>query len=133
MSRVRTRTAFVSRLVIGVCASAFASAGTPAGIPAVLVNPSVATQRELARVIGRALDRPSVTLADDALTATNRISLEHARPRDAAGRLLNGRELSRPETFELYLRRSRCVLVRSSSGRSWTLRRARCAPMPAAP
>lgn len=133
MSRVRPRTAFVSRVAIGACASAIAWPGTPADIPAVLVNPSVETRSELIRVIGRALGRRSVTLADDVLTTTNRISLEHARPRDAAGRLLNGRELSRPETFELYLRGSHCVLVRVGVGRALTLRRAHCAAMPAAP
>jgi hypothetical protein len=70
-----------------------------------------------------------VTLADDALTTSNIISLGHANIRDPAGRPLNGRELSRPETFELFMRGSRCVLVRLKNGHAWRLRHTRCAAM----
>jgi hypothetical protein len=134
MSRGRSSSARVSRLIVGVCASAALSAwGAPPLLPAVIVNPSAETRKELTRVMGHALAGIPVTLADDALTTSNRISLEHARPRDPAGRLLNGRDLSRPETFELFTRNSHCVLVHSRTGRAWTLHHVRCAPMPPAP
>jgi hypothetical protein len=96
------------------------------GTPAVIAGPTPQSRQELARVIHEALGNVPVTLADDALTASNMLSLEHARPRDPDGRLLNGRELTRPETFELFKRGSRCVLVRSRTGREWTLHQVQC-------
>lgn len=122
-------------------------------VPAVIVEPSAASRRELQRVVSTALrpaapapaDRtmqPSppdrdggsarprpVALADDALTTTNLLAITHANPRDSAGHPANGRELTHPETFELFKHGSRCVLVRSKTGQSWTLRHTRCKAM----
>ena len=98
--------------------------------PAVIVNPTADTGAELERVIRNAIGDVPVTLADDALTTSNMLSLEHARPRDPDGRLLNGRELTRPETFELFKRGSRCVLVQSKTGREWTLHHVKCVAAP---
>ena len=99
-------------------------------VPAVIVKPTAETRAELERVIRNAIGDVSVTLADDALTTSNMLSLEHARPRDPEGRLLNGRELTRPETFELFKRGSRCVLVQSKTGREWTLHHVKCVAAP---
>jgi hypothetical protein len=98
--------------------------------PAVIVKPTAETGAELQGVIRNAIGDVSVALADDALTTSNMLSLEHARPRDPEGRPLNGRELSRPEKFELFKRGSRCVLVQSRTGREWTLHHAKCVAAP---
>jgi hypothetical protein len=98
--------------------------------PAVIVKPTAETRAELERVIRNAVGDVSVTLADDALMTSNMLSLEHARPRDPEGRPLNGRELTRPETFQLLKRGPRCVLVQSKTGREWTLHHARCVAAP---
>jgi hypothetical protein len=100
------------------------------GTPAVIADPTPESRRELAAVIREAFGGVPVTLADDALTSSHMLSLEHARPRDPAGRLLNGRELTQPETFELFDRGSRCVLVQTKTGREWTLHHAHCAAAP---
>jgi hypothetical protein len=100
------------------------------GTPAVITDPTPESRRELARVIHEALGNIPVTLADDALTTLSMLSLEHARPRDPDGRLLNGRELTRPETFELFKRGSHCVLVQSKTGREWTLHHTQCVAAP---
>jgi hypothetical protein len=100
------------------------------GTPAVIADPTPQSRQELARVIHAALGNVPVTLADDALTTSNMLSLEHARARDPDGRLLNGRVLTRPETFELFKRGSRCVLVRSKTGREWTLHHVQCVAAP---
>jgi hypothetical protein len=97
---------------------------------AVIIKPTPDTGVELERVIRNAIGDVPVTLADDALTTSNVLSLEHARPRDPEGRLLNGRELTRPETFELFKRGSRCVLVQSRTGREWTLHHTQCVAAP---
>ena len=132
------RLAAVSQRLGLVCLLAFelqpllACAARPEALPtpAVIVKPTVETGAELQRAIRNAIGDVSVTLADDALTTSNRLSLEHARARDPAGRPLNGRELTRPETFELFKRGSRCVLVQSRTGREWTLHHVQCVAAP---
>jgi hypothetical protein len=106
-----------------LCISAWPDPSDP---PAVIVNPSDASRTELARVVREALAGPPVTLADDALTTSNMLVIEHAHPRDASGRPLNGRSLYRPERFELFAVKSHCVLVQSRTGRQWTLRHTAC-------
>jgi hypothetical protein len=96
------------------------------GTPAVIADPTAESLRELAGIIRQALGDVPVTLANDALTTSNTLSLERARPRDPEGRLLNGRELTRPETFELFKRGPRCVLVQSKTGREWMLHHVQC-------
>ena len=113
-------------LVLGslLCIAAWPDSSDP---PAVIVSPSDASRTELARVVPEALHGAPVTLADDALTTSNTLVIEHANPRDAQGLPLDGRSLYRPERFELFARKSRCVLVQSRTGRRWTLRHTACA------
>jgi hypothetical protein len=106
--------------------SCIAACPEPTDPPAIIVNPSGASRMELARVVREALHGMPATLADDALTTSNTLVIEHANPRDASGRPLNGRSLDRPERFELFTRKSRCVLVQSRTGRRWTLRHTQC-------
>jgi hypothetical protein len=112
-------------LVLGslLCIAAWPDSSDP---PAVIVSPSDASRRELARVVREALHGAPVTLADDALTTSNTLVIEHANPRDAQGLPLDGRSLYRPERFELFARKSRCMLVQSRTGRRWTLRHTAC-------
>ena len=98
--------------------------------PAVIVNQTAETGAELEHVIRHAIGDVPVTLADDALTGSSLLSLEHALRRDPEGRPVNGRELTRPETFELFKRGPRCVLVQTKTGREWTLRHAQCVAAP---
>jgi hypothetical protein len=119
-------------LVLGslLCTSACPD---PGDLPAVIVSPSDAGRTELVRIVREALHGAPVTLADDALTTSNALVIERANPRDASGRPLNGRSLYRPESFELFARKSRCVLVQSRTGRRWTLRHTACTAMLALP
>jgi hypothetical protein len=115
-------------LVLGSlpCIAAWPDSSDP---PGVIVSPSDASRTELARVVREALHGAPVTLADDALTTSNTLIIEHANPRDAQGLPLDGRSLYRPERFELFARKSRCVLVQSRTGRRWTLRHTACVAM----
>jgi hypothetical protein len=113
--------------------SCIAACPEPTDPPAIIVNPSGASRMELARVVREALHGMPATLADDALTTSNTLVIEHANPRDASGRPLNGRSLDRPERFELFTRKSRCVLVQSRTGRRWTLRHTQCVERQAIP
>ena len=109
-----------------LCIAAWPDSSDP---PAVIVSPSDASRMELARVVREALHGAPVTLAEDALTTSNTLVIEHANPRDAQGLPLDGRSLYRPERFELFARKSRCVLVQSRTGRRWTLRHTACVAM----
>jgi hypothetical protein len=130
----RSATAIACCLALGLCPFlGFPARSDPAGIPAVIVHPSAESRSELSRVIRNAFGGAPVTLADDALTTSNVLSLEHANLRDQAGRPLNGRELSHPETFQLFKRGSHCVLVRTKNGDGWTLRHVRCRAQPSEP
>ena len=95
-----------------------------------IADPSAESRLELARVIHEAVGDVPVTLADDALTGGNLLTLEHALRQDPLGRTLNGREVTRPETFELFKRGSRCVLIQAKTRREWTLRHAHCVAAP---
>src|SRR5258708_8445264 len=74
----------------------------PSDRPGVIVDPSDTSRAELARVVREALPGPPVTLADDALTTSNTLVIDHANPRDASGRPLDGRSLYRPATFAFF-------------------------------
>jgi len=101
---------------------------TPAApeVPAVLVEPTAQTRAELAQAVSSEFGGIAVTLADDALTRSPEVVIEHARPRDAEGRLINGRELGRPELFRLVLQGRQCVLVHQRNGRRIVLGSAAC-------
>ena len=103
---------------------------SPEEAPAVIINPSAQSVKELRRVIQRALPGIAVTLADDALTQSSFLSLEHSHGRSPMDQALNGRDLSRPEIFELFNRSSRCILKQLSTGRSFELQHVRCEAVP---
>jgi hypothetical protein len=90
--------------------------------PAVLVSPSAEDRMQLSRIVGKALHRPPILLAPDALTAQSVLIIEPVRPRDQSGLLLNGRELGLPERFELAKSGSCCLLVQERTGERWRLR-----------
>jgi hypothetical protein len=96
--------------------------------PAVLTTPSAQSIAELNRVVSDAMHGVPVRLADDALTHDSVLIVEHIQPRDAAGLPLDGRELGKPEHFQLVKRGSHCILIHERTGRRWTLSAARCAP-----
>jgi hypothetical protein len=98
----------------------------PSETQAVLTNPSVESRAELQRVVSGALNRESVTLADDALTRESVLIIERAPARDPNGQLLNGRELEKPEHFRLVKQGEHCVLIHERTASRWTLSSATC-------
>jgi hypothetical protein len=125
VSLARTLALFV--VALGAC-----SCGTlPAGndLPAVIVRPSAPGRAELQQVVSGALSGAPVTLADDALTRDSTLIIERNQPRDANGVPLSGRELGRPEKFQLVKNGHDCVLIHEASGKRWTLKRTTCSPL----
>jgi hypothetical protein len=97
-------------------------------VPAVLTGPTAQSQAELVRVVSEAMNGTPVTIADDALTADDRLIIDRAQPHDARAMNLGGRETRRPEHFRLVKSGSRCVLVHEETGRRWQLDSATCTP-----
>jgi hypothetical protein len=90
--------------------------------PAVLSDPGPATHAELVRIVSGALNVPTVTLADDALTRESLLVIERRPARDATGQRLSGRDLDAPEQFRLVLDdHGRCTLVHLGTERRYDL------------
>ena len=103
----------------------------PAGtdLPAVFVSPDAQVREELQQTVASALNGAPVTLADDALVRDSTLLIERNQARDANGVPLSGRELGRPERFQLVKNGKDCVLIHEGSGKRWTLRHAKCSPV----
>jgi hypothetical protein len=99
-------------------------------VAALLSAADAASRAELERVISEAFNGVTVTLADDALTRESTLTIERARPRDAQGVPLDGRDMGRPEHFRLLKVGSDCMLVQESTGQRWTLRDSKCVTAP---
>jgi hypothetical protein len=116
----RLRTAGVT---IGLAAAACATE-----VPARIVAATPESRAELQRAVTDALGGRRVTLADDALTLSSILTLEHAPPADAQARAATGRDLGRPERFRLLKVGRHCVLVHESNGARAVLTQASCVP-----
>lgn len=97
-------------------------------VPARVQAPTPAGKAELQAAVAEALGRTEVLLADDAFIDSSTLVVERRPARDPAGNRLPGRELEKPERFQLLLSGGDCILLRESSGERWTLREVRCQP-----
>lgn len=117
-------------LMLGVLAPLACTAPRAPDRPAVLVAPGAESRAEIARVAAMAAGVATVTLRDDAFTASSTLVLDRRVPPGPNGAAATGRTLEAPVTLELVLRRTRCVLVRRSDGRAFELRESRCVAAP---
>lgn len=97
-------------------------------VPAIITQPTAETRAELVGTVRTALNGAPVTIADDALTRESVLIIERAA-RDATGARLDGRDLGRPERFQLFKKGSDCVLVHEGTGKRSTLTSASCLPV----
>jgi len=122
------------KIAFGMILVALLSACTSSGSrdkPAVLTNPTPASQAELKLAVQRALHSDPILLAPDALTTTNLLSIDRYVRRDSAGRPLDGLNFGgRPELFQLVRADKECVLVHMGVDPiRQTLHSATCAPL----
>lgn len=111
--------------LLGACHTAPVA---PAGEPAVIVDADDASRTELRQVVSTALNGAQVTLADDALTTSSVLYIENNPRRTLDDPRLDGRNLGRPERFDLVLDGNRCTLVHDDTGVRWLLFDTECAP-----
>lgn len=97
-------------------------------VAALITNPSAESRADLQSAVTAALNVASITLADDALTQTSILIIDRTRPRDAGGRQLSGRDVGKPEQFQLVKQGARCVLVHQASGKRFDLPKTTCKP-----
>ncbi|HJS89851.1 MAG TPA: hypothetical protein VJ738_07785 [Steroidobacteraceae bacterium] len=102
------------------------------GLPALITEVSAASRADLERAVSQALGGAPVRLADDALTRDSVLIVGRAQIRNVNGVPLNGRELGRPQHFQLMEKDSRCVLLHLETGRSSVLPHTHCRPSPSA-
>lgn len=110
-----------------VCAACQNLSAEP-DVPAVLDNPTDAGRTELETVLREALGEREILLAPDALTSSSVLTLEPS----VRGRLGEpsplGRNLGRPETFQLVISEGSCYLIRPGTEERWPLLENRCVP-----
>ncbi len=87
--------------------------------PAHVVDPTPESHAELQQVVSNALGGRSVTIADDALTKGSMLIIEP--------KYLTGRDLGKPEQFQLLLNGSACVLIHLGSDARYVLTKTNCA------
>lgn len=109
-------TMLVSAAMLAACAS---MAGEETS--AVLTQPNSQTHAEVVKIVSTALNVPTVTIAADALTRDNLLVIERTPARDAGGRRLQGRELGKPEQFQLLRSKNKCVLLHVQTGARYEL------------
>jgi hypothetical protein len=109
--------------------STYASGLAQPEVPAIIDKPTQESRAELAHAVSEALNGAPVTLADDALTTDSRLIIEKARPRDASGMPLSGRDRDKPEIFRLVKAGEQCLLVQERTGKRTTLLSTRCQPV----
>ena len=115
-------------ICITACLMACQSVAKPTATEAVLIDPDGSSRAELATTVATMLKVPSITLADDALTADSLMIIEKVRPRDSGGISLSGREFDTPEQFRLLKIDNTCVLVQVRTSARRVLRQSQCAP-----
>jgi hypothetical protein len=95
--------------------------------PAVIVTPTPESHAELVQVVSSALSSADVRIAADALTREDLLVIDRTPARDASGQRLSGRDFGRPEHFRLVKDRSQCVLIHTSTGVRYELKKVQCA------
>jgi hypothetical protein len=96
--------------------------------PALIVDPTPESRAELERVVSDMLFGAEVMLADDALTDSSVLIVERNRIRRLDNPPLSGRDLGRPERFQLVTAGNRCVLIHENDEARYELQETRCVP-----
>ena len=106
-----------------------AACSTPAvnpEYPALLTNPGPTTLLEIEQTISSAMDGAKVTIAQDALTTSSQLTIEQNMIRSIEQQPEMGRNLGRPDQFQLLIDGPQCVLVHEKTGLHWLLNTVEC-------
>jgi hypothetical protein len=98
--------------------------------PAIIADGNHESHAEIVRAISAMLGVAPVTIAEDAFTKQSMLLIERVPARDASGQRLSGRDMGKPEQFQLVKHGRECVLVHANSGARQELARTECAVSP---
>ena len=130
MRATATLKSAIALCVITACATTSAAKD----LPAVIVGSDAQSRTELQSAVSKALNRTSVTLADDALTHDSLLIIEPVRLRDPEGNIAQGRAQGRetrmPEQLRLVKSGHHCVLIHERTGQRIALANTKCATKP---
>lgn len=123
MSDASGRIGWVFVLMVTACQTA----SLPADQAAVLSNPGAEVSAELSATIAHLAGFAKVTLAADDLTLHSELVVERLHQRDNKGELIQGRDLEKPQRFQLLTNRAgQCWLLHENSGQRIRLDKAHC-------
>ncbi len=97
-----------------------------ADVPALLINPGPDTRLEIEQSVSAALDGVDISIAADALTQDSMLIIERGLKRSIANSVELGRDLGRPDHFQLVIDGPQCVLVHQQTGLHWILKKTKC-------
>lgn len=102
--------------------------GAEDDVPATIVDPTPESRAELRAAVSQAMGSADVTLADDALTGSSVLLIEHGAHGNLEHGRIMGRDPGSPVQFRLVERGDRCILIDVASGARQVLTRTRCTP-----
>lgn len=113
----------------GIVLALFAcqTVATAGDAPARIVNPTAASRKALQETVNVAL-ATQVTLAEDALTRSSILTLEHKPQGSINSSPAQGRILVAPIQLQLLTNGSECFLVDQRDGRHYILAHTNCVP-----
>ena len=119
-------------LLSSLCAlSLIEGCRTPAAnpdAPALIIQPNEASRAELRKTLSGLFGGREINLADDALTDSSLLVLQHARDQESGGRPALGRDVARPFRFQLIKKEDDCFLVDMRDGKRYLLADTICVP-----
>lgn len=119
----------ITLVLVSIFITACNSFAVNKDIPALIVNPDQASRNELKNAVSSALNGADITLADNALTRDSRLFIERKQRNTLETSPVLGRDLGKPEVFQLVLSGSKCVLVQQGNEKRWALPKTRCKPV----
>lgn len=122
------RESLLCAIAVAAFVAGCASSDTSLDVAALRTNVDDRSTRELQGVVSSALDGVAVTIADDALTRESTLIIERGLRRSVGRSPELGRDLGRPNHFQLILDTRQCFLVHEETGLRWMLTDTQCAP-----
>jgi hypothetical protein len=114
------------RVLLGFTVAACSTPAVNSEYPALLTNPGPSTTLEIEQTISSAMEGAKVSIAEDALTTSSQLTIEQNMIRSIEQQPEMGRNLGRPDHFQLLIDGPQCVLVHEKTGLHWLLNTVEC-------
>lgn len=109
---------FTIAVLSGCAASKVNTTPTAVNAPAIRINITADSQKELQQIISSSLHLSNVTLSNKALTQKSTVIIEKKR--------LTGFDLSTPTVFRLLKHRNQCIIINQKTMQRYPLAKTQC-------